>query len=47
MDIQTGVNAKCKTILVETGEKGLDKKYDVKPDYQIKDLSEIDKIIGE
>lgn len=47
MDIQTGVNAKCKTILVETGEKGLDKKYDVKADYQIKDLSEINKIIGE
>ena len=45
-DIQTGVNAKCKTILVETGEKGLDKKYVVKPDYQINDLSEIDEIIG-
>ena len=47
MDIQTGVNAKCKTILVETGEKGLDKKFNVKADYQIKDLSEINKIIGE
>lgn len=47
MDIQTGVNAKCKTILVETGEKGLDKKYNVKADYQIRDLSEINKIIGE
>ena len=47
MDIQTGVNAKCKTILVETGEKGLDKKFNVKADYQINDLSEINKIIGE
>lgn len=47
MDIQTGVNAKCKTILVETGEKGLDKKFNVKADYQIKDLSEINIIIGE
>ncbi len=47
MDIQTGINAKCKTILVQTGEKGLDGKYNVAPDHQIRDLSEIDKIIGE
>ncbi len=41
MDIQTGINAGMKTILVKTGNKGLDGKYHVKPDYVVNDLSEI------
>ncbi|GMO37733.1 MAG: HAD-IIIA family hydrolase [Termitinemataceae bacterium] len=32
-DIQTGKNAGLKTVLLKTGEAGLDKKYDVYPDY--------------
>ena len=31
MDIQTGINAGMKTLLVKTGEAGTDKKYDVNP----------------
>lgn len=46
MDIQTGVNAGMKTILVKTGEKGEDGKYDVKPDFVINSLAEIKNIIG-
>lgn len=46
MDIQTGVNAGMKTILVKTGEKGEDGKYDVKPDFIINSLAEIKNIIG-
>ena len=34
MDIKTGINAGTKTILVNTGEAGLDKKYNVVPDYR-------------
>lgn len=33
MDIQTGRNAGMKTILVQTGEAGLDGKYNVQPDF--------------
>jgi len=33
MDVQTGINAGMKTILLKTGEAGLDGKYDVQPDY--------------
>lgn len=45
MDIQTGYNAGMKTILVNTGNKGLDGKYDVKPDYVINSLDEINAIL--
>ena len=45
MDIQTGINAGIKTVLVKTGNKGLDGKYQVKPDFVINDLSELSKII--
>lgn len=38
MDIQTGKNAGCKTILVKTGMKGEDGKYDVTPDYTAMNL---------
>lgn len=38
MDIQTGKNAGMKTILVQTGEAGKDKKFAVKPDYIAKNL---------
>ena len=40
MDIQTGINAGMKTILVSTGLAGNDGKYDVTPDYEVKDLLE-------
>lgn len=46
MDIQTGINAGMKTIIVKTGSKGLDGKYQVKADYEIDSLFDIDKIIG-
>lgn len=46
-DIQTGKNANMRTILVKTGVKGLDGKYNVSPDYVIDGLDNIDKIIGE
>jgi len=39
-DIQTGVNAGLKTILVTSGKKENDKDYSVKPDYITKDLLE-------
>lgn len=48
VDIQTGKNAGCRTILVETGYGGKDGKYDVKPDYICKDLKEaVDLILSE
>ena len=37
-DIQMGVNAGCRTILVNTGKKGEDKGYDVNPTYSAQDL---------
>ncbi len=37
-DIQTGVNAGLKTVLVRTGMAGTDGKYDVTPDYVFDDL---------
>ena len=40
MDIQTGINAGLKTILVKTGEGGQDKKYDVAPDFEAKNILE-------
>lgn len=44
-DILAGKRAGLKTILVETGYAGKDGKYDVKPDFRIKNLSEAIKII--
>ncbi len=38
MDIQTGKNAGTNTILVKTGEAGMDGKYDVQPDYIAENL---------
>ncbi|MFC1585322.1 HAD-IIIA family hydrolase [Fibrobacterota bacterium] len=40
VDIQTGKNAGLKTILVKTGDKGSDKKYDVRPDHEFEDFAE-------
>ena len=45
MDIQTGINAGMKTILVKTGQQGLDGKYNVKPDYVVDGLDEIINIV--
>jgi phosphoglycolate phosphatase-like HAD superfamily hydrolase len=45
MDIQTGVNAGVKTILVHTGEAGRDGKFEVKADYEAKDLMEAVRIV--
>ena len=47
IDIQTGLNAGTRTILVETGEGGKDGKYIVDPDYIAKNLLEAVKIIIE
>jgi histidinol-phosphate phosphatase family protein len=38
MDIQTGVNAGLKTILVRTGKGGKDGRYPCSPDYEFDDL---------
>jgi len=38
MDVKTGDNAGCKTILVETGYGGEDGLYDIKPDYKVGDI---------
>lgn len=38
IDIQTGINAGLKTVLVQTGDAGTDRKYDVAADYVCKDL---------
>lgn len=40
VDLQTGVNAGLRTILVKTGEGGLDGKYDVTADYVAEDIYE-------
>jgi len=47
MDMQTGKNAGCRTILVKTGYAGKDKKYDVKPNFIAKDLFDAAKQIKE
>jgi histidinol-phosphate phosphatase family protein len=47
MDIKTGKNAGCKTILVGTGYGGKDGLYNVKPDRTAKDLLEaVDNLLG-
>lgn len=38
-DIQTGINAGCRTILVRTGYAGRDGRYDVRPDFIVDDLA--------
>ncbi len=40
VDVQTGINAGMRTILVKTGEAGMDGKYEVIPDYIANDLLE-------
>lgn len=40
MDVQTGKNAGMRTVLLHTGEAGMDGKYEVEPDYTAKDLLE-------
>lgn len=44
-DIKTGINANCRTILVNTGYKGTDKKYEVQPDYEFDNLEDACKFI--
>jgi D,D-heptose 1,7-bisphosphate phosphatase len=45
VDIKAGKTANCKTIIVNTGAKGLDKKEDVTPDYTAENLLDAAKII--
>lgn len=45
VDIQTGKNAKIKTILLSTGQGGMDRKYEIQPNYQAKNLLEAVQII--
>ncbi|QSO47530.1 HAD-IIIA family hydrolase [Alicyclobacillus mengziensis] len=40
VDIQTGIAAGMKTVLVQTGQRGMDGKYDVKPDITSRNLFE-------
>ena len=48
IDIQTGINANMKTVLLRTGEGGKDGKYNVVPDYEVNNLKEaIDRIFQE
>ena len=44
-DIKTGKNAGCKTILIKTGYAGKDKKYNITPDFTVKNLYEAVKLI--
>lgn len=46
-DVQAGINAGCRTLLVETGFAGCDGKYNVKPDHRCRDLAEAAIIILE
>ena len=46
MDIQTGINAGTKTVLLKTGEAGMDEKYKVEPTMVANDLLDaVNKII--
>lgn len=47
VDIQTGINAKCQTILLSTGEAGNDKKYDCDSTYKARNLYEAVSLILE
>lgn len=44
-DIQTGINAGLRTVLVKTGEAGTDGKYDVQADYEAADILDAVKLI--
>lgn len=46
VDIQTGINAGMRTVLLRTGEAGMDKKYKVEPTMSAKDLLEAVNMIG-
>lgn len=45
VDIQTGINAGLKTVLVKTGQAGMDGKFDVTADYEADDLLEAVRLI--
>ena len=45
VEIQTGKNAGCKSILLKTGYAGRDKKYNTKPNFICKDLYSAAKLI--
>lgn len=45
IDIQTGKNAHCTTIIVATGYGGSDSEFDVKPDHKVRDLKEASLLI--
>ena len=45
MDIQTGINAGTKTVLVKTGEAGKDGKFKAEPDFEAESLLEAVKLI--
>ncbi|MCH5339463.1 MAG: HAD-IIIA family hydrolase [Acetatifactor sp.] len=47
VDIQTGINAGLKTVLVKTGQAGTDRKYDVKADFEADNIQEAVKLILE
>jgi histidinol-phosphate phosphatase family protein len=47
VDIQTGINAGMKTIMVKTGQAGSDKKYNVQPDWVCANVEEaVQTILG-
>jgi rfaE bifunctional protein nucleotidyltransferase chain/domain len=46
-DIQTGKNARMKTVLVETGKGGKDNIYSVEPDYRIASIAYLGNIISD
>ena len=45
VDILTGINAGLRTILVKTGFGGSDKKFEVKPDFEVNNLKGVLKIL--
>ncbi len=45
VDIQTGINAGLKTVLVKTGQAGMDGKYNVKADFEADNILEAVKLI--
>ena len=45
VDILTGINAGMKTILVRTGNKGEDNRFDVQPDYVVDSLEDVFDVI--
>ena len=47
VDIQTGINAGLKTVLIKTGQAGTDGKYHAKPDFEAGNLLEAVKLILE